>query len=501
MFDENLPVESQQDEDTAELSPQEEETGALETENPVYETQPRPLEQKPRRSVSMRVLLIILVCGLIGCLAVGAYLLFFSDRNTTDDPAQTNAPSTSDEANAPAEAGFGKNDVTALADYALLTTTPDSTEMQAVVAVNANGDALLTNSQLQILYWMEFYQFLNSYGSYASMFGLDYTTPLAGQASLMENRTWEQYFLESATVNFSNYYALARAAEADGYVLPEDLQKNIDDLSDPDGEFAQAAEADGFESPDAYLQAQFGEGTNLDAYRSYLATYYLAMSYYDDVVYANAVESVTDDAVVSYYDENAASYEESGVLKKNNVSVRHILIEPEGDKDTETNTWSEEAWANALHEAEQVLAKWREDPTEEYFAQLANENSDDGGSNTTGGLYEDFAPGDMVAGFNEWCFDSTRAEGDAEIVQSEFGYHIIFFKGETETREWFDKVKDELISNSTGTQLEAICKEYPVSFDFTQMRVFDMVTKSVAEAEADAAQATTEVPDDALNED
>lgn len=459
--------------------------------------EPREETQKKKKKTSAGTIVAIIVAAgiFLGILAIGAYLLFFRDASSndpTDEPGATPADSTTEAGDDEVLSGYGNNDVTALSDYAVLAADPDSETMQAVVAVNANGDAILTNAQLQILYWMEFYQFLNSYGSYASMFGLDYTLPLAGQSSLMENRTWEQYFLESATLNYNNYYALQRAAEAEGYTLPEDLAESLEDVLNPDGEFAQAATEDGFASPDAYLQAQFGDGTNVTAYYDYLYTYYLAMSYYDDVVYNGALEAITDDDVESYYDENAEAYAESGVLKMNNVSVRHILLQPEGDKDSETGDWSEEAWAAALQAAEDVLALWQDDPTEEHFAELANEYTDDTGSNTNGGLYEDFAPGDMVAGFDDWCFEADRAEGDVEIVQSEFGYHIILFKGQTETRAWFDDVKNDMISESTGTCLDELCARYPVEFDYTKVRLFDMVTKSVEEAEADASSTTEE---------
>lgn len=460
-------------------------------EAPSAKTTPR----KQGVSVGTVVAIIVAAGILLGILAIGAYLLFFRNDNSTDPtdaPVGETTVAPTESTDDAAMSGYGKNDVTALSDYAVLTADAEGETMQAVVAVNADGEAVLTNGQLQILYWMEFYQFLNSYGSYASMFGLDYTLPLAGQSSLMENRTWEQYFLESASINFSNYYALRRAAEEEGYALPDDLADSITDLSDPDGEFAQAAAEDGFDSPDAYLQAQFGDGTNVAAYHDYLYTYYLAMSYYDEVVYANAVNALTDDKIESYYDENAESYVESGILKKNNVSVRHILIEPEGEQDSETGDWTEEAWTDALQAAEDVLALWQNDPTEEHFAELANEYTDDTGSNTTGGLYEDFAPGEMVAGFDDWCFDDARAEGDVEIVQSEFGYHIILYTGQTETREWFDEVKNDLISEATGNRLDELCAAYPVSYDYTQVRLFDMVTKSVEEAEADAGSSTEE---------
>ena len=68
-------------------------------------------------------------------------------------------------------------------------------------------------------------------------------------------------------------------------------------------------------------------------------------------------------------------------------------------------------------------------PTAESFAALANEYSQDPGSNTNGGLYEGVTEGQMVAAFNDWCFDAERKEGDTGIVRTEYGYHVMYFCG------------------------------------------------------------------------
>ena len=66
------------------------------------------------------------------------------------------------------------------------------------------------------------------------------------------------------------------------------------------------------------------------------------------------------------------------------VNVRHILIEPEAAED---GTISDEAWAAAEQTANDILDQWLAgDATEESFANMANENSSDPGSNTNGGL-------------------------------------------------------------------------------------------------------------------
>ena len=114
----------------------------------------------------------------------------------------------------------------------------------------------------------------------------------------------------------------------------------------------------------------------------------------------------------------------------NLVNVRHILLNHEGgttDESTGAVTYSDEEKAATKAKAEELLASFT--GTEEDFAALANEKSTDTGSNTNGGLYENVYPGQMVTNFNDWCFDESRKPGDTGIVESEYGYHIMYFSG------------------------------------------------------------------------
>ena len=119
------------------------------------------------------------------------------------------------------------------------------------------------------------------------------------------------------------------------------------------------------------------------------------------------------------------------------VNVRHILIQPthaEGeaaDAHADGAAYSDEELAAAKKSAEEVLAQWQSgEASEESFAALANEKSADG-DGTTGGLYENVYPGQMVSAFNDWCFDGSRKAGDTGIVETTYGFHVMYFVGNT----------------------------------------------------------------------
>lgn len=131
-------------------------------------------------------------------------------------------------------------------------------------------------------------------------------------------------------------------------------------------------------------------------------------------------------------------------------NVRHILVSFEGgttDSSTGTTTYSDEEKASAKEKAEDLLKQWKDgDATEDSFAALATENSTDPGSVENGGLYEDIFPGQMVTAFNDWCFDESRKAGDTGIVETNYGYHVMYFVGDAD-----QNYRDYLIENDLRT--------------------------------------------------
>ncbi len=114
----------------------------------------------------------------------------------------------------------------------------------------------------------------------------------------------------------------------------------------------------------------------------------------------------------------------------NTVDVRHILIQVEDtDGDGEI---SDEEKSTAEQTMADIQAEWEaSDKTEDTFAALATEYSQDHGSQHNGGLYEHVYKGQMVTEFNDFCFAEGRKTGDVELVYSEStGYHLIYFVGE-----------------------------------------------------------------------
>ena len=114
----------------------------------------------------------------------------------------------------------------------------------------------------------------------------------------------------------------------------------------------------------------------------------------------------------------------------NTVNVRHILVKPvDADGDSAI---SDDEKAAAEAKMDEIKAEWEAgEQTEDAFAELANKYSEDPGSNSNGGLYENVYKNQMVEEFNDFCFADGRKAGDVDVVYNEnTGYHLIYFVGE-----------------------------------------------------------------------
>lgn len=429
-------------------------------------------------------LIIVGVLALV-ILAIGAF--FTAKEGTTyatedgvvaasEEATEATAEEATEEATeAPTEAPTvpadgNPDDVTCKGSY----TAEDEAVVSAREKVVATaGEYELTLGQLQVYYWMEFRNFMSQYGTYASYFGLDVSQPLDTQmcSGLEEARTWQQFFLEGALNSWNNYRAMAAEADANGFELTEQQRSAIDNAA---AELEEAAAANGFESGIAMLHSSLGAGAELEDYVYFMELYYKANGYYAQI--AQSFEP-TDEQLDDYFEEHAEGYAASGITKDTKlVNVRHILVYPEGADGTNlaTQEFSEEAWAASEKKAQEILDQFLAgDKTEESFAALANEYSEDPGSNTNGGLYENVSEGEMVAAFNDWCFDAARQVGDTGIVKTNYGYHVMYFSGSQTTWQKYAR-NDYMVENATAAAKE-IAAKLPMTVQYSDILLANSV--------------------------
>ncbi len=145
----------------------------------------------------------------------------------------------------------------------------------------------------------------------------------------------------------------------------------------------------------------------------------------------NKDNSVTNDEMKKYYDENKDDF------YIDQVEASHILIKTIDDEDKKL---SDEKKAEAKKKAEEVLAKAK---AGEDFSELAKEYSQDTVSAKNGGDLGFFKKGEMVKPFEEAAF-SMKVGEISDLVESDFGYHIIKVTDKEDRQKTFDEVKETI---------------------------------------------------------
>ncbi len=141
--------------------------------------------------------------------------------------------------------------------------------------------------------------------------------------------------------------------------------------------------------------------------------------------------------------------------EQNLVTVRHILANFKGGTtDANGNKTYNLSEKNAAKEAIEAIQKEWQDKggTLEAFEALAKEKTEDGGSKENGGLYEDVYPGQMVTNFNDWCFAEGRKAGDYGIVETEYGYHLIYFVSKNADTTYRDLLIEDTLRSEEYTE-------------------------------------------------
>ena len=128
-------------------------------------------------------------------------------------------------------------------------------------------------------------------------------------------------------------------------------------------------------------------------------------------------------------------------------NVRHILISTEDD----------------MEKAESILDEWKSgSATEESFGALALKYSIDTGSAEDGGMVAEVKPGTMVQSFEDWCYGEHQV-GDTGIIESEYGFHIMYFSGYSDSIYLDLLVSEDLFNTEMERWYADLHAKYPVT--------------------------------------
>ncbi len=171
------------------------------------------------------------------------------------------------------------------------------------------------------------------------------------------------------------------------------------------------------------------------------------------------VSGAEGDTAFPIYYITKASYRDETVTR----DVRHVLFTDPEEGDTETES--------AMERCDAAYAEWEEAGfTEEAMKELSDKYNEDSGGKASQGLYENVAPGTMASTFNDWLFDEARKPGDYGMIQSTYGWHLMYYVGEGDYKVW-EQTADEALKDAA---YEAMMEKGGES-----VKAFDDVIKSL----------------------
>ena len=234
------------------------------------------------------------------------------------------------------------------------------------------------------------YQAYAAYGYYATDADGNFDLTAACTETGYEDLTWAEYLDVIIKQQIQDNVILACMAEDEGYTLTDDDQTQVDSFTSSVAEYAETC---GYDS-DTVLKAEYGSESSIDALTPVLERYLLALDY------ATAIQ-----ATYTFTDEELTL-----------PTVYHILFYATSDS-------TEDELATAKSEAEAALAQVT---TYDDMVSVGDAAVADGTAQEAQ-EYSGIQPGEMVDAFNDWCFDASRQPGDTAVIQTEYGYHVMYF--------------------------------------------------------------------------
>jgi hypothetical protein len=232
------------------------------------------------------------------------------------------------------------------------------------------------------------------------------STGLSGEIS--QYTTFGDFFVAYSEEMIESACIINKLAADEGLTLPDETMAQIDSMMEELNSSAAAANL----STDEYLSIYYGEGANLEDFRTTVIDYYLA----------------------DYYTQNFIENYELDPEEITVPNVRYTLFMVDPTTATDEDKAAAEAAATAMFE--EAAGDVDAFTVSAALAYTNGEVADYGEI----GVPDD---GSIDEVFTQWAWDESRQEGDLDMIYSEnFGYFIVAYIGTTEIDQ---SAQDQLI--------------------------------------------------------
>lgn len=297
----------------------------------------------------------------------------------------------------------------------------DNLISQRVLAATANSEHLtVTDPAIQQVILSQFPNLLGADGKFDSktfdqLLAMQGMTQISYAARLRQDMAMQQLNGAVQSTAFTPKTVATRLSDIN------DQERDVQELLFKSADFAGQVKV-----TDAMLQDYYSKNPKEFEIPEQIKAEYVVL----DSSAVAAQVTVSDADIKSYYDQNVARYT---VPEERRAS--HILIAVKKDAPA-----AEQAAAKA--KAESLLAEVRKTPAD--FAKIAKANSQDTASGELGGDLGYFGAGSMVKPFEDAANKLKQGE-ISDLVQSDFGYHIIELTGIKPAQvKPLDEVKTEI---------------------------------------------------------
>ena len=284
------------------------------------------------------------------------------------------------------------------------------------------GDQKYSPAQVNYNYAAQYLNFANTYGSYASIFGLDTSNGLAGLDSqscpMLEDGTWKDYFLEAAAENMLQVKALGDYAAANGISLSEEEIAQVDAGFEGLEDYAKSL---GYGSANSMLAVNYGNGVNQKVVRQSQLDTTLANKVYSQVLdgfdysaqeledYYQSLEGESDVFAYAYYYVLADTVEQTGEDGETGEAPTDLTL------------------SEARATADAIAAAYKDGDEEDYTErfQVAVDSQLEGEAPTE---RSGVSGSSLTAAYKDWLMGS-RKTGDITVVPdgSDTGYYAVLF--------------------------------------------------------------------------
>ena len=289
-------------------------------------------------------------------------------------------------------------------------------------AVSIDGEDY-TPAEMNYYYSNQFYGFANQYGQYASIFGLDTRTGLAGLDSQLcpmlgeDGGSWKDYFLQAAEQEMIQTSAILKYAEEKGISLSDEEIAMVDDsfigMDD-------AVKAQGFTKLDKFFAANYGNGVDKKLVRE---------SSLDSMLVRKTIEQVSSE--FDFSDKELEDYYKSLNGMQDIFDYAYFFVAPENVESTNeagetVNNPTDETRAEAKATAEAIEKAYKDakgpDALQNFNDAIASQAEDASATHNSRGTAANFGV------YKDWLMGSHKS-GDMGIVENTDGngqYVVLF---------------------------------------------------------------------------